>query len=30
LDFTKFARICLQTDAWLRELRQTPKTPVSA
>jgi HD-like signal output (HDOD) protein len=30
LDFTKFARICLQTDTWLRELRQTQKTPVRA
>jgi putative nucleotidyltransferase with HDIG domain len=32
LDFTRFARVCLQTDAWLRELRaQTAparKTPV--
>ena len=27
LDFTKFARICLQTDTWLRELRETQKTP---
>ena len=21
LDFTRFARVCLQTDTWLRELR---------
>ncbi len=28
LDFTKFARICLQTDTWLRELRDAQKTPV--
>ena len=25
LDFTKFARICLQTDTWLRELRDAQK-----
>jgi putative nucleotidyltransferase with HDIG domain len=25
LDFTSFARICLQTDTWLRELRQATK-----
>ena len=25
LDFTRFARICLQTDTWLRELRQAQK-----
>jgi len=30
LDFTKFARICLQTDTWLRELRDMQKTPVRA
>jgi len=30
LDFTKFARICLQTDTWLRELRESQKTPVRA
>jgi hypothetical protein len=30
LDFTKFARICLQTDTWLRELRDAQKTPVCA
>ena len=28
LDFTKFARICLQTDTWLRDLREAQKTPV--
>ena len=28
LDFTKFARICLQTDMWLRDLRDTLKAPV--
>jgi len=28
LDFAKFARICLQTDTWLRELRTAQKTPV--
>jgi putative nucleotidyltransferase with HDIG domain len=30
LDFTRFARICLQTDIWLRDLRDTQKTPVRA
>jgi putative nucleotidyltransferase with HDIG domain len=30
LDFTRYARICLQTDSWLRDLRDTLKTPVSA
>ena len=30
LDFTKFARICLQTDMWPRDLRDTQKTPVRA
>ena len=30
LDFTRFARICLHTDTWLRELRNTQKTPVRA
>ena len=28
LDFTKFARICLQTETWLRELRAAEKPPV--
>jgi putative nucleotidyltransferase with HDIG domain len=28
LDFTKFARVCLQTDTWLRELRATQQTPL--
>jgi putative nucleotidyltransferase with HDIG domain len=28
LDFTKFARICLQTDTWLRELRAELTSPV--
>jgi len=27
LDFTRFARICLQTDTWLRELRTQIATP---
>ena len=30
LDFTRFARICLQTDTWLAELRQAQKQPVRA
>lgn len=30
LDFAKFARICLQTDMWLRDLRQTQHTPIHA
>jgi putative nucleotidyltransferase with HDIG domain len=30
LDFTRFARICLQTDMWLRDLRDAQKTPVRA
>jgi putative nucleotidyltransferase with HDIG domain len=32
LDFTRFARVCLQTDAWLRELRdaQAPAVGVKA
>jgi len=30
LDFTRFARICLLTDTWSRELRQVQKTPVRA
>ena len=28
LDFTKFARLCLQTDTWLRELCAAEKPPV--
>jgi putative nucleotidyltransferase with HDIG domain len=27
IDFTRFARICLQTDAWLRELRTQSSVP---
>ena len=27
LDFTRFARVCLQTDSWLRELRAEFNTP---
>jgi putative nucleotidyltransferase with HDIG domain len=27
IDFTRFARICLQTDTWLAELRQTQTRP---
>jgi putative nucleotidyltransferase with HDIG domain len=27
LDFTRFARVCLQTDTWLRELREQTATP---
>jgi hypothetical protein len=30
LDFTKFARICLQTDTWLRELRDTQRVATRA
>jgi hypothetical protein len=30
LDFTRYARICLQTDTWLRELRAAQQTPVCA
>jgi putative nucleotidyltransferase with HDIG domain len=30
LDFTRYARICLQTDTWLRELRAAQQTPVRA
>jgi len=30
LDFTRFARICLHTDRWLRDLRQAQQTPVHA
>lgn len=28
LDFTRFARVCLQTDTWLRELRAQNAAPV--
>jgi len=27
LDFTRFARVCLQTDTWLRELREQTAAP---
>jgi putative nucleotidyltransferase with HDIG domain len=30
LDFTKFARICLQTDMWLRDLQENQRTPIRA
>jgi HDOD domain len=30
LDFTRFARICLQIDTWLRELRAAQKSPARA
>jgi hypothetical protein len=29
LDFTRFARVCLQTDTWLRELRAQVNTPAT-
>jgi hypothetical protein len=29
-DFTRYARICLQTDTWLRELRAAQRTPLRA
>jgi hypothetical protein len=27
LDFTRFARVCLQTDTWLRELKHAQTAP---